>query len=320
MFLEVKNLSKYYKRSDFWNLKQEVIKAVDDLSFNLNKGEILGVVGESGCGKSTLGRLILRLVEPSGGEVFFKGENLFKLNAQKIKEKRIEMQIVFQDPYTSLNPKMQIGEIILEPLFFHNKIKQNQKESKTRELLEMVGLNKDLSTRYPHELSGGQRQRIGIARALTLCPELIIADEPVSALDVSIQAQIVNLLQDLQEKLNLAYIFIAHDLCIVKHLSQRIMVMYKGKIVELTLSEDLYAHPLHPYTKCLLSAVYDPFSSCEISLKLKENSSDLTLYQGCSFYPRCLEAIDICMFKEPELICAGKEHYTACHLVKEGVK
>lgn len=252
--IEVEGLKKYFNLG-----KGNVLKAVNDISFSINEGETLGVVGESGCGKSTAGRTILRLYEPTAGSVRFNGTDIYKLSPGKMKAMRRDMQMIFQDPYASLNPRFTVTDIIGEALDIHN-MAGSRKERKKRveELLDMVGLNPDHATRYPHEFSGGQRQRIGIARALAVNPKFIICDEPISALDVSIQAQVVNLLQDLQKKLGLTYLFIAHDLSMVKHISNRVAVMYLGKVVELAESEELYANPMHPYTKTLLSAIPVP--------------------------------------------------------------
>ncbi|RUT36390.1 ATP-binding cassette domain-containing protein [Paenibacillus zeisoli] len=259
--IEVEGLKKYFNLG-----KGNVLKAVNDISFSINEGETLGVVGESGCGKSTAGRTILRLYEPTAGSVRFNGTDIYKLSPGKMKAMRRDMQMIFQDPYASLNPRFTVTDIIGEALDIHN-MAGSRKERKKRveELLDMVGLNPDHATRYPHEFSGGQRQRIGIARALAVNPKFIICDEPISALDVSIQAQVVNLLQDLQKKLGLTYLFIAHDLSMVKHISNRVAVMYLGKVVELAESEELYANPMHPYTKTLLSAIPVPDPEVEAS-------------------------------------------------------
>ncbi|USB34492.1 ATP-binding cassette domain-containing protein [Paenibacillus sp. YPG26] len=259
--IEVEGLKKYFNLG-----RGNVLKAVDDISFSINEGETLGVVGESGCGKSTAGRTILRLYEPTAGSVRFGGTDIYKLSPGKMKAMRRDMQMIFQDPYASLNPRFTVTDIIGEALDIHN-MAGSRKERKKRveELLDMVGLNPDHATRYPHEFSGGQRQRIGIARALAVNPKFIICDEPISALDVSIQAQVVNLLQDLQKKLGLTYLFIAHDLSMVKHISNRVAVMYLGKVVELAESEELYANPMHPYTKTLLSAIPVPDPEIEAS-------------------------------------------------------
>lgn len=261
--IEVKGLKKYFNVGN-----GNVLKAVDDISFSIKEGETLGVVGESGCGKSTAGRTILRLYEPTAGSVMFNGTDIYKLSGNKMKAMRRDMQMIFQDPYASLNPRFTVSDIIGEALDIHN-MAGSRKERKYRveELLDMVGLNPDHATRYPHEFSGGQRQRIGIARALAVNPKFIICDEPISALDVSIQAQVVNLLMELQERLGLTYLFIAHDLSMVKHISDRVAVMYLGKVVELAESEELYANPIHPYTKSLLSAIPIPDPEIEANKK-----------------------------------------------------
>lgn len=258
--LEVKNLKKYFLLKDkFFNPLQ--IKAVDDVSFSIARGETLGLVGESGCGKSTLARLILHLIKPTSGSIFYKSENISGYNAQKLKSLRKSMQIIFQDPFASLDPKFSVEEILTEPLIIHKISAGRDRKKEAERLLEMVGLDKTALARYPHEFSGGQRQRISIARALSVKPEFIIADEPVSSLDVSIQAQIINLLKDLQKELNLTYLFISHDLAVVKHISDRIMVMCNGKIVETANSDDIFTNPIHPYTKILLAAIPVPVVS-----------------------------------------------------------
>jgi len=320
--LEVKNLKKYFtvKKGIIFSRDIGYIKAVDNVSFSIREGETLGLVGESGCGKTTTGRVIIRLLPATSGEVYFDGENIFNLKGNELQKLRRKMQIIFQDPYASLNPRMTAGEIVVEPLIVH-KLISNKKEKieKARELLEMVGLNPYHINCYPHEFSGGQRQRIGVARALALNPKLIIADEPVSALDVSIQAQIINLLQDLQEKFNLTYLFIAHDLSVVKHISNRIAVMYLGKIVELALSDDLYRSPMHPYTQALLSAI--PIPDPEIMQKREkviltgDVPSPMNPPSGCYFHPRCNKKIKICSEEEPLLKEIAKDHLVACHLL-----
>ncbi|MEF3310363.1 dipeptide ABC transporter ATP-binding protein [Paenibacillus sp. GYB004] len=311
--VEIRNLKKYFNIG-----KGQTLKAVNDISFNIKQGETLGVVGESGCGKSTAGRTILRLYEPTEGSVQFNGTDIYSLSGSKMKALRREMQMIFQDPYASLNPRMTITDIIGEALDIH-KLSGSKAERKKRveDLLDLVGLNPDHATRYPHEFSGGQRQRIGIARALAVDPKFIICDEPISALDVSIQAQVVNLLQELQRKMGLTYLFIAHDLSMVKHISDRVAVMYLGKVVEIAPSEELYAHPTHPYTKALLSAIPIPDPEIEATRERIVLTGDLPSPvnppSGCKFRTRCPLATEKCASVEPELVEARPGHFTACH-------
>lgn len=319
--LEVKNLKKYFPvKAGILRKTVAYVKAVDGVSFHINEGETLGLVGESGCGKSTSGHTILRLLEAIGGEVIFDGKDILSLNKREMREARKDMQIIFQDPYASLNPRMTIGEIIAEPLIIH-KLARNKEErrEKVAWLMESVGLAADHMNRFPHEFSGGQRQRIGIARALAVNPRLIIADEPVSALDVSIQAQVINLLQDLQKKFSLTYLFIAHDLSVVKHISDRIGVMYLGKIVELADKDELFNNPLHPYTKALLSAIPipDPEYKKERIILKGDVPNPVNPPQGCPFHPRCPMAKDICKQVAPELKDYGNGHFASCHLLEE---
>lgn len=322
--LEVKDLVKHFpiRQGIIFSRQVGAVQAVDGVSFTVNKGETLGLVGESGCGKTTTGRLILRLLEPTSGEIYFDGKNIPELPKDEMRELRKDLQIIFQDPYGSLNPRMTVGDIIGEPLHIHKIARGKDKEKRVRELLDVVGLNAFHARRFPHEFSGGQRQRIGIARALAVNPRLIVCDEPVSALDVSIQAQVINLLQDLQKEYGLTYLFIAHDLSVVKHISDRVAVMYLGKIVELTDKDELYRNPKHPYTQALLSAipVPDPTVKKERILLHGDVPSPINPPSGCRFHTRCPKVMDICKVKEPEFVdTTGDGHFVACHLVP-GVK
>ncbi|MBT2687693.1 dipeptide ABC transporter ATP-binding protein [Bacillus sp. ISL-47] len=317
--LKVNNLKKHFSMG-----KGQTLKAVDDVSFQINKGETFGIVGESGCGKSTAGRTIIGLYDGTEGEVIYDGKNVHKMTEKERFAFHRKMQMIFQDPYASLNPRSTVQEIISEPMEVHG-LYPNKKERLERvyQLLEDVGLNRDHANRYPHEFSGGQRQRIGIARALALDPEFIIADEPISALDVSVQAQVVNLLKGLQKKKGLTYLFIAHDLSMVKHISDRIAVMYLGHLVELTTSENLYKNPLHPYTQALLSAIPIPDPDVEdhrerIILE-GELPSPMNPPSGCVFRTRCPYAMEACATMKPEWQEIEKEHYVACHLYNEKV-
>lgn len=321
ILLEVKNLKKYfYLRSGFFFQRSSgIVKAVDGINFYIRKGETFGLVGESGCGKSTTARVILRLIAPTGGEAMYNNTDLFKLNRTQMFKTRREIQIIFQDPYASLSPRMTIGDIISEPLEIHKIDDKKRRIEKVKNLLEVVGLNPEHINRYPHEFSGGQRQRVGVARALALTPKLLLCDEPVSALDVSVQAQILNLLSGLQKEFNLTYLFIAHDLSVVKHVSDRVGVMYLGKMVEVAKSSDLYKKPLHPYTMGLLSAI--PIPDPKLERKRKrivlegDVPSPIDPPSGCRFHPRCPNAKDICSNKEPELknYSGDKdEHLAAC--------
>lgn len=316
--LEVKSLKKLFpvKRGFFFKSKDHV-HAVDGVSLSVKPGRTLGLVGESGCGKTTMGKTILKLTEPTDGQIFFKGENITGYTRQEMKKVRRQMQMIFQDPFSSLNPRHTIGSILAAPLEIHGLTDDKNMEDKISGFLKKVGLSSEAMRRYPHEFSGGQRQRIGIARALALYPELIIADEPVSALDVSIQAQILNLMKDLQEELGLAYIIIAHDLSVVSYISDEIAVMYLGKIVEKALSTDFYAEPLHPYSRALISAipVLDPdFKKKRVILK-GDVPSPINPPSGCRFHPRCPYRFEPCDKSEPYLEQVGKEnHFVACHL------
>ncbi len=317
VLLEVNNLKKYFpiKGGVFGRVVGNV-KAVDGVSFYVNKAETLGLVGESGCGKTTTGKVVLRLEEATEGEILFEGRNILELGREEMRSLRREMQIIFQDPYSSLNPRMTVGNIIGEALEIHGLAKGKAKEKKVKELLETVGLTAHHMRRYPHEFSGGQRQRIGVARALAVDPKLIVCDEPVSALDVSIQAQVINLMEDLQKEFNLTYLFIAHDLGVVKHISDRIAVMYLGKIVELADKKALFKRPIHPYTQALLSAIPipDPAIQREKIILKGDVPSPINPPSGCRFHTRCPYVMDICKTEEPEFVDWGDKHFAACHL------
>jgi len=314
--LEIRNLEKYYPVTAGL-LSQHIgdIKAVDGVSFNIKEGEVLGLVGESGCGKSTLGKTILRLEEPTSGEILYKGIDITKLDKRGLRELRREIQIIFQDPDASLDPRMTVGDSICEPLVIHNIADEKERMEKVAELMEQVGLEAGQTNHYPHEFSGGQKQRIGIARALAVSPKLIIADEPVSALDVSVQAQVLNLMMDIQEEFGLAYLFIAHDLSVIKHMAHRMAVMYLGKIVELANKDEIFKNPLHPYTEALLSAVSSLRAKGKKRILLHGDvPSPLNPPPGCHFHPRCHRVLPICRQKEPQLVEISPEHFVACHL------
>jgi oligopeptide transport system ATP-binding protein len=317
--LEVRNLKKYFTVSaDFFGRPTSFLKAVDDVSFSIRRGETLGLVGESGCGKSTTGRTIIRLYEPTAGEVIFKGK---QITGGAEKELRREMQMIFQDPYASLNPRMTVGDIIGEPLDIHGLAAGSERTERIVSLLKLVGLNPEHANRFPHEFSGGQRQRVGIARALAVNPSFIICDEPISALDVSIQAQVVNLLERLQQEFGLTYLFIAHDLAMVKYISSRVAVMYLGKIVELADSVELYAKPLHPYTQALLSAIPIPDPVVEEKRERIHLEGDvpnpINPPSGCRFRTRCRYAMPVCAEQEPSFVDVGSGHMVACHLMNK---
>ena len=315
--ISVRGLNKQFKlNASVFGETKKVVHAVNDLSFHIKKGETFGLVGESGCGKSTTGRMLIRLIEPTSGEIIFKGKNIASLKGKQLRALSKEMQIIFQDPYSSLNPRMSCQGIISEPLGIHTKMTGHERKDKVYELLRQVGLPREYATRYPHEFSGGQRQRIGIARALAVNPAFVVCDEPVSALDVSVQSQVLNLLKSLQEDMDLTYLFIAHGLNVVKYISDRIGVMYLGKIVELAEAEELYLHPLHPYTSALISAIPDT----DVDKKQRRvilqgdvpNPTDLP--DGCLFHTRCGQCMDKCKTEMPTFLEASPGHFVACHL------
>jgi len=314
--LEVKHLKKHFPiKGGVFSKTIGYVYAVDDINFTLEKGETLGLVGESGCGKSTTGRTILRLIEPTDGAIYFEGQDITNLDKSAMRALRREMQIIFQDPYASLNPRMTVGSIIGEPLEIHKIAKGSEKQERVASLLQKVGLRAEDMRKYPHEFSGGQRQRIGIARALALNPKLIVCDEPVSALDVSIQAQVINLLEDLQAEFGLSYLFIAHNLNVVEHISNRVAVMYLGQIVELASDEELYRNPQHPYTEALLSAVPIPDPTVKKKRIILEGDvpSPINPPRGCHFHTRCMYKDKICEEVEPEFKDIGGGHWVACH-------
>jgi oligopeptide/dipeptide ABC transporter ATP-binding protein len=314
--VEVTNLKKYFYQGGGPFKKKDAIKALDDVSFNIKRNEILGLVGESGCGKTTCGKLILRLLNPTAGTICFDGKDITHLKQRQMVALRKKMMIIYQDPYGSLDPRMTIGAAIAEPMDVHKlALSKDEKENKIIEIMEKVGLTPDQINRYPHEFSGGQRQRIGIARALATNPSFIVADEPVSALDVSIQAQIINLLKDLQKDFGLTLLFITHDLSVIKHTSDRIAVMYAGKLVELASKQDLFSEPLHPYTQALLSAipVPDPDRQTAYIPLTGEVPSLIHPPPGCRFHPRCTAATPSCSQKEPELVEVKKDHFVSCY-------
>ncbi|MCF2650645.1 MULTISPECIES: ABC transporter ATP-binding protein [Bacillaceae] len=321
VLLEIKSLKKYFpvKRDILQKLtrkNQKVVKAVDDVNFKVYKGETLALVGESGCGKSTTGRSLLRLIEPTAGNVYFEGKDIVTYSKQELKNIKKDMQIVFQDPFASLHPRMTVEEIIAEPLSIHKVGSREERRKKVEYLIEKVGLSPQMKKRYPHEFSGGQRQRIGIAKALALNPKFIICDEPVSALDVSVQAQVINLFKELQKQFSLTYLFISHDLSVVKHVSDRVGVMYLGKIVEIANTEDLFSRPAHPYTQALLSArpVIDEKNRMERIVLEGELPTPLNPPSGCRFHTRCPFKMEKCMQVEPTVKDLGTNHQVACHL------
>jgi len=316
--LEVRNLKKYFPVGEgLFGAGGDSVKAVDDVSFAIRRGETFGLVGESGCGKSTTGRCILRLIEPTSGEVWFDGRDLLSVGSNELRSMRRDIQIIFQDPYSSLNPRMSVDQIVGEPLIIHRVGTRRERRERVAELLSLVGLSASHASRYPHEFSGGQRQRIGIARALALNPKFIVCDEPVSALDVSVQAQVVNLLQDLQERLGLTYLFISHGLSVVEHISTRVGIMYLGKLVEVASSEEIFHNPLHPYTRALLSAI--PIPDPDIKRERLPLTGDIPTAirppSGCRFRTRCPIVEPECADEEPQLVEVSANHFVACRLV-----
>jgi len=318
ILLDVKGLKKYFPARGAGSSGRNMLKAVDDLTFHINRGETFGLVGESGCGKSTTGRSIVRLYDVTDGEILFDGHNIANMNERQLKPFRKRMQTIFQDPYSSLNPGMNVAQLISEPMEIHGIGSKQDRRDTVLELLEKVGLKAEHAQRYPHEFSGGQRQRISIARALSVRPEFILCDEPISALDVSVQAQVVNMLEDLQAEFGLTYLFIAHDLSMVRHISDRIGVMYLGKLVELAPSDELYDHPAHPYTQALLEAIPQPDPKIAQQLSSPSITGELPSlmhnFQGCNFASRCPFATEQCRQEEPQWLEISPGHYTACHL------
>ncbi|WP_320127793.1 dipeptide ABC transporter ATP-binding protein [uncultured Sphaerochaeta sp.] len=322
VILQVENVKKYFygSRKGLFSRERACVKAVDGVSFSVRKGETFGIVGESGCGKSTLCKTLLHLIEPTSGEIFLEGTNLSELSKEEIRLLRNKMQIIFQDPYASLNPRMTVRELIKAPLDIFSTDKEEEKMKTVVQIMHLVGLNEEFINKYPHEFSGGQRQRIMIARALILNPDVVFCDEPVSALDVSVRAQVLNLMKTLQKKLDLTYIFISHDLSVVRYLCDRVAVMYLGRIVEVACKDDLYENPLHPYTKCLLSSipVPDPESKTERIVLEGDVPSAYDPPSGCHFHTRCMFATEKCSKDYPGLIEVEKDHLVACHLCPEG--
>ena len=314
--VEVNNLKMHFSSSRKLSKERDVVKAVDDVTFDIRKGEIMGLVGESGCGKTTCGKAILRLLEPIGGSIYFDGHDITHLKRKEMTPFRKRMMLIYQDPYGSLDPRMTVGATIAEPMMIHHIVPSNQKEDKVIELMRKVGLTANQISRYPHEFSGGQRQRIGIARALATNSEFIVADEPVSALDVSIQAQIINLLKDLCDEFQLTLLFIAHDLSVIKHMCDRVAVMYLGKIVEIALKKDLFSDPRHPYTQALLSAIpaQNPEQRVKKSLLTGDVPSPINPPSSCRFHTRCTQCMPQCSQNYPELIEVNEEHFVSCHL------
>lgn len=320
--LEVKNLSKYFPiATNFFGKPTCYLKAVNNVSFSLEKGKTIGVVGESGCGKTTLGRTILKLYEPNEGQIIFDGHDITKISKNEMRKYRTSMQLIFQDPYSSLPPRMTVGSIISEAVIYHNIVPKEQVNEYVRDIMKKCGLQPQYYDRYPHEFSGGQRQRICIARALAVNPKLVICDEPVSALDVSIQAQIINLLKELQLKLGLTYVFISHDLSVVKYITDQILVMYLGNTMELGDTDEIFDNPLHPYTQALFSAVPVPDPDVKMNRIILNGDipSPANPPKGCKFHTRCAKCMNVCKFKEPNYIEAAPNHFVACHLYDKEV-
>lgn len=315
--IEVKDLAKHFEIPSKLGTKMDYVKAVNGVSFDIFEGETLGLVGESGCGKSTTGRLILRLIKPTSGDIYLEGKNINLISDKELRKIRKDIQVVFQNPYSALDPKMTIADILSEPLSIHKIVHKYQYENEVKRLLSLVGLNEKDMRKFPHEFSGGQRQRIGIARAIATRPKFIICDEPVSALDVSVQSQILNLLTDLQAELKVSYLFIAHGLNVIRHMSKKVGVMYLGKIVEMGLVEDIYSNPQHPYTKILLASapVPDPLNERNRQAIKGEVPSPINTPSGCAFHTRCESAMEICKSKTPFLKSIEKDHKVACHLM-----
>ncbi|MDF2892680.1 MAG: oligopeptide/dipeptide transporter, ATPase subunit [Clostridia bacterium] len=315
--IEVKDLTKHFKVASKLGTKVEYVKAVNGVSFDILEGQTLGLVGESGCGKSTTGRLILRLIKPTSGDLFLEGKNINQISDKELRSIRKDIQVVFQNPYSALDPKMTIADILSEPLSIHKVVHKYQYEKEVKRLIHLVGLSERDLRKFPHEFSGGQRQRIGIARAIATKPKFIICDEPVSALDVSVQSQILNLLTDLQSELKVSYLFIAHGLNVIRHMSKKVGVMYLGKIVEIGDVEDIYSNPQHPYTKILLSSapIADPFNDRDRQFVKGEVPSPINTPSGCAYHPRCEQAMEICKIKTPFLKSKDREHKVACHLL-----
>ena len=315
--IEVKDLAKHFQIPSKLGSKIEYVKAVNGVSFDISEGETLGLVGESGCGKSTTGRLILRLIKPTSGDIYLEGKNINQISDKELRRIRKDIQVVFQNPYSALDPKMTIAHILSEPLSIHKVVHKYQYEAEVKRLLSLVGLNEKNMRKFPHEFSGGQRQRIGIARAIATRPKFIICDEPVSALDVSVQSQILNLLTDLQAELKVSYLFIAHGLNVIRHMSKKVGVMYLGKIVEMGMVEDIYNNPQHPYTKVLLASapIPDPMNERNRQAVKGEVPSPINTPAGCAFHPRCEYAMDICKSKTPFLKSTENDHKVACHLL-----
>ena len=315
--IEVRDLTKHFEITSASSPDKSYVRAVDGVSFDIFEGETLGLVGESGCGKSTTGRLILRLIKPTSGEIFLEGRNIYDISEKELRRIRKDIQVVFQNPYSALDPRMTIEDILSEPLSIHKIVYKYDYDKEVRRLLDLVGLCAEDARKFPHEFSGGQRQRIGIARAIATRPKFIICDEPVSALDVSVQSQILNLLDDLQQELKVSYLFIAHGLNVIRHVSNKVGVMYLGKIVESGSVGEIFDNPLHPYTKALLSSVpvLDPFSRREREVLKGEIPSPVSPPEGCSFHPRCRYVMNICREKKPFIQCIKGEHRVSCHLM-----